>query len=64
VTSKACAQDAFFGITRASATVIAEAQGLDYFSSVVLFGRALTPVFEGFSLYDRCKAFCRFVLNK
>jgi hypothetical protein len=64
VTSDACEQGTFFGITRESATAIAEAQVLDYFSSVVLFGGSLTPMFEGFILYDRCQTFCQFLLNK
>jgi hypothetical protein len=36
VTSEACAQGSFFGVTRESAMAIAKAKGLDYFSSVVL----------------------------
>jgi hypothetical protein len=24
----------------------------------------LTPMFEGFILYDRCQTFCQFLLNK
>jgi hypothetical protein len=52
-------------ITRESATTIAEAEGLDYFSRVILVWWCFdTCVWRGFSLYEHCKAFCQSVMNK
>jgi hypothetical protein len=52
-------------ITKESTKAIAEAQGLDYFSGVVLAWWCFaTCVWRAFNLYDHCKAFCQSVLNK
>jgi hypothetical protein len=48
-----------------SAMMIAEAQGLAYFSSVILVWWCFdTSVWRGFILYDLCMAFCQSVMNK